>query len=171
MECSTPDSSVHGIFLAGILEWVAVSSFRVSSPARDRTLISCIGRQILNHWATWEAQNKTLKSAPWGQWYLCVVHGCPTPGSQPTLASAFYYCSDCENPRDGGAWWAAIYGIAQSWTQLKWLSSSRLAQNSLPPGSQPWMTGPVYPTFNWNTSEGWSSLRVWVPGVKKQINK
>ena len=33
-------------------------------------------------------------------------------------------CSCLENPRDGGAWWAAIYGVAQSWTQLKWLSSS-----------------------------------------------
>ena len=33
-------------------------------------------------------------------------------------------CSCLENPRDGGAWWAAIYGIAQSWTQLKRLSSS-----------------------------------------------
>ena len=29
-----------------------------------------------------------------------------------------------ENPRDGGAWWAAVYGIAQSQTRLKWLSSS-----------------------------------------------
>ena len=29
-----------------------------------------------------------------------------------------------ENPRDGEAWWAAIYGVAQSWTQLKRLSSS-----------------------------------------------
>ena len=28
------------------------------------------------------------------------------------------------NPRDGGAWWAAIHGVAQSWTQLKRLSSS-----------------------------------------------
>ena len=27
-------------------------------------------------------------------------------------------------PRDGRAWWAAIYGVAQSWTQLKQLSSS-----------------------------------------------
>ena len=33
-------------------------------------------------------------------------------------------CSCLENPRDGGAWWAAIHGVAQSWTQLKWLSSS-----------------------------------------------
>ena len=29
-----------------------------------------------------------------------------------------------ENPRDGGAWWAAVYGVAQSWTRLKQLSSS-----------------------------------------------
>ena len=33
-------------------------------------------------------------------------------------------CSCLENPRDGGAWWAAIYGVAQSRTQLKQLSSS-----------------------------------------------
>ena len=29
-----------------------------------------------------------------------------------------------ENPRDGGTWWAAVYGVAQSRTQLKRLSSS-----------------------------------------------
>ena len=33
-------------------------------------------------------------------------------------------CSCLENPRDGGAWWVAIFGVAQSWTQLKRLSSS-----------------------------------------------
>ena len=32
-------------------------------------------------------------------------------------------CSCLENPRDGWAWRAAIYGVAQSWTRLKWLSS------------------------------------------------
>ena len=31
-------------------------------------------------------------------------------------------CSFLENPRDGGAWWAAVYGVAQSPTRLKWLS-------------------------------------------------
>ena len=31
-----------------------------------------------------------------------------------------------ENPRDGGAWWAAVYGVAQSRTRLKWLSSSSI---------------------------------------------
>ena len=33
-------------------------------------------------------------------------------------------CSCLENPRDGGAWWAAASGVAQSRTRLKWLSSS-----------------------------------------------
>ena len=33
-------------------------------------------------------------------------------------------CSCLENPRDGGVWWAAVYGVAQSRTRLKWLSSS-----------------------------------------------
>ena len=38
-------------------------------------------------------------------------------------------CSCLENPRGGGAWWAAVYGVAQSWTWLKWLRSS--SQNIL----------------------------------------
>ena len=33
-------------------------------------------------------------------------------------------CSCLENPRDGGAWWAAVYGVAQTQTRLKRLSSS-----------------------------------------------
>ena len=33
-------------------------------------------------------------------------------------------CFCLENPRDVGAWWAAIYGVTQSWTRLKWLSNS-----------------------------------------------
>ena len=35
-------------------------------------------------------------------------------------------CSCLENPRDGGAWWAAVYGVAQSQTGLKRLSSSHM---------------------------------------------
>ena len=38
-------------------------------------------------------------------------------------------CSFLENPRDGGAWWAAISGVAQSRTRLKQLSSSSYLQN------------------------------------------
>ena len=35
-----------------------------------------------------------------------------------------FQCSCLENPRDGGAWWAAVYGVTQNWTQLKQLRSS-----------------------------------------------
>ena len=35
-----------------------------------------------------------------------------------------FQCSCLENPRDGGAWWAALYGVAQSRTRLKRLSNS-----------------------------------------------
>ena len=59
MDGSPPGSSVHGILQARILEWVAISSSRGSSWLRDQThilpCISCIGRWILYHWATWEA--------------------------------------------------------------------------------------------------------------------
>ena len=55
MDCSLPGSSVYGIFQARILEWVAISSSRGSSWPRDWTRVSCIGRQMLYHWATREA--------------------------------------------------------------------------------------------------------------------
>ena len=42
MDCSLPGFSVHGIFQARILEWVAVSFSRGSSQPRDRTRVSCI---------------------------------------------------------------------------------------------------------------------------------
>jgi len=64
MNCSPPGSAVHGIFHTGILEWVSTSYSRDSSSPRDRTHISCtfyIGRQILYHCSTCEAQNEHVK--------------------------------------------------------------------------------------------------------------
>ena len=67
--------------------------------------------------------------SPWGRW-----------GSDMTEWLYFHFslswigegngnplqCSCLENPRDGGAWWAAVYGVTQSRTRLKWLSSSSM---------------------------------------------
>ena len=53
MNCSLPGSSVHGIFQARILESIAHS--RGSSWPRGWTSVSCIGRWIIYHGATWEA--------------------------------------------------------------------------------------------------------------------
>ena len=59
MVYSPPDFFVHGILQAQILEWVAISFSRGSSQHGDQTHISgrrsCISRQVLYHWATWEA--------------------------------------------------------------------------------------------------------------------
>ena len=46
-------------------------------------------------------------------------------------------CSCLENPTDGGAWRAAVYGVAQSWTRLKQLSSSSSR------GSQSFISAPI----------------------------
>ena len=42
MDCSLPGSSIHGIFQARVLEWVAISFSRGSSQPRDRTQVSLI---------------------------------------------------------------------------------------------------------------------------------
>ena len=46
-------------------------------------------------------------------------------------------CSCLKNPRDGGAWWASIYGVTQNRTRLKWRSSSSSSRVS--PERQKWL--------------------------------
>ena len=53
MDYSSPDSSVHGILQARMLEWVAIPSLRGASRPRDWThisYVSCIGRLVLYHY-------------------------------------------------------------------------------------------------------------------------
>ena len=65
--------------------------------------------------------------SPWGceesdtteQFHFHFSISCTGEGNGDPL-----HCSCLENPRDGGAWWAAIYEVAKSWTRLKQLSSS-----------------------------------------------
>ena len=52
MDCSLPGSSVHGIFSARVLEWVAIAFSRGQSRPRDQThvfYVSCTDRQVLYH--------------------------------------------------------------------------------------------------------------------------
>ena len=60
------------------------------------------------------------------------MHACIGEGNGNPLQ---YSCM--ENPRYGGAWWAAVYGVGQSRTQLKRLSSSRYFWGS--GGRKRWM--------------------------------
>ena len=76
---------------------------------------------------TEEPSVQTVGCSPWGckkpdmteQLHFHFSLSCIGEGNGNPLQ-----CSCLENPRDGGAWWAAIYGVAQSRTRLKQLSSS-----------------------------------------------
>ena len=81
MDCSLPGSSVHGIFQARILEWVAIPSSRRSCQPRDWTQASHTGGGFLTVWATREALKalvkaiKKKKKTSWVTWYF------PSPGN------------------------------------------------------------------------------------------
>ena len=70
-------------------------------------------------------------------------------------------CSCIENPRDGGAWWAAVCGVAQSQAWLKWLSSSSSRQHIKKQRHYFANKGPHSQGF------GFSSGHVWMWVVKK----
>ena len=69
-----------------------------------RSLVGC------NPWGRWESD--TAEQLHFHFSLSCIGEGNGNP----------LQCSCLENPRDGGAWWAAVYGVAQSRTRLKWLS-------------------------------------------------
>ena len=61
MDCSPPGHSVHRIFQARILEWVAISFSRGSSRLRDWTWVFCTAGRFFTNWATMELDNKFKK--------------------------------------------------------------------------------------------------------------
>ena len=83
------------------------------------------------------------KSHGWRSLVGCSPWGCK--GSDTTKWLHFHFSLSCigegsgnplqcpclENPRDRGAWWAAVYGVAQSQTRLMWLSSSSSKEHLL----------------------------------------
>ena len=73
------------------------------------------GRRSLVGFSPWgHEESDTTERLPFHFSLSCIGEGNGNP----------LQCSCLENPRDGRAWWAAIYGVAQSQTRLKWLSSS-----------------------------------------------
>ena len=135
-----------------------------------RSLVGC------SSWGRWESH--TTKWLHFHFSLSCVGEGNGNP----------LQCSCLENPRDGGAWWAAIYGVAQSGTRLKRLSSSSMftmgflggsdgtesACNTGDTGSIPGSgrfpeEGNGYPLqyFCLENSTDWETWWAWVHGVTK----
>ena len=90
-----------------------------SEKAMHPTLVLLLGKS--HGW------RRLVGCSPWGHWGLDTTErlhfhfslSCIGEGNGNPLQ-----CSCLENPRDGGAWWAAIYGVVQSRTWLNRLSSS-----------------------------------------------
>ena len=77
MDRSLPGSSVHGIFQAGILEWVAISSSSGSSHPRDRTHnIPCIAGRFFTAKPMEKPQNTLILKQTWGFMSILIVPYC-----------------------------------------------------------------------------------------------
>ena len=89
IDCSLPGSSVHGIFQAIVLEWVAISCSRGSSQPRARTRVSHIVDRCFTVWAT--------REVPWGYLYTyccCLVSKwCPVLLQPHGLLPVRFLCS------------------------------------------------------------------------------
>ena len=73
--------------------------------------------------------------SPWGHWGLDTTEWLHFHFALSCIGERNgnpLQCSCLENPRDEGAWWAAVYGVAQSQTRLKWLSSSSISERAWP---------------------------------------
>ena len=131
-----------GILQARILEWVvAISYSRGSSWPRDGTCtfyVSCIGRWRRQWHPTpvllpgkSHGQRSLVGCSPWGHYESDTTEQLHFHFSLSRIGEGNgnpLQCSCLENPRDGGAWWAAIYGVTQSQIRLKRLSGSSIGR-------------------------------------------
>ena len=71
MDCSLPGSSVHGIFPARILEWVAIYFSRRSSWPRDQTWVSCVSCIVEGFFTCWANGYRLNPTGMWDRRQIC----------------------------------------------------------------------------------------------------
>ena len=152
MDCSPPSSSVHGVFQARILGWVAIPFLRGSSQSSDWTrvsCVSCIGRWILYHCTTREAlgKSKRLKSEPTrgviliSQWGV-EVHSRQSWNAHSSQTLAGYLMHACMrekslphvqlcDPMDCSLPGSSVHGILQAYI-LEWVTVPYSRRSSRP---------------------------------------
>ena len=111
---SPPGSSVHGIFQARMLEWVAMPSSRGSSPPRDETrvsCVSCIGRRFFTHRTQKLGERVSNNGIAWrlsGKEPTCNGGDTGDAGSIPGLG---------RSPRGGSGYHSSILTWRVPWTE------------------------------------------------------
>ena len=116
MDCSSPGSSIHGIFQPGVLEWVAISFSRGSSRCRDKTRVSCIIGRCFTVWATREV-------------YILII--------SLSLFSLSVVSDSC-NPMDFSPPGSSVHGILQA-RILEWVAIS-FSRGSSQTRNQTWVS-------------------------------
>ena len=104
--CEMVDSKKTGLVYSGRRQWQPTPVFFPGKSHGRRSLVGC------SPWGHLESD--TTERLYFHFSLPCIGEGNVNP----------LQCSCLENPRDRGAWWAAVHGVAQSRTQLKRLSSS-----------------------------------------------
>ena len=98
--------AVHMVYFKWRRQWQPTPVLLPGKSHGQRSLVGC---------SPWGCEELDMTERPHFHFSLsCIEEGNGNP----------LQCSCLENPRDGGAWWAAIYGVAQSRTRLKRPSSS-----------------------------------------------
>ena len=139
MDCCLLGSSVHGIFQARILEWVAISSARGSFQVRDQTCVSCIGRWILYCLATREAmipsnhfqpvsrpswrprRGETAKSHPCFILFVLLTHGSYAYNKMVVLHCQALNSLLFSNSKGKRFWYVEVKGSkSENMWQLPW---------------------------------------------------
>ena len=125
VDCSSPDSSVHGILQTRTLEWVAIPFSRGSSRPRNQTQISCIAGRFFTVWANKQEQQKPdldFPSGSDGNESSCNVwdsSSIPGSGRFPGEGDGYLLQYSClRNSMGRGAWQAMVHGVAKSRTRL-----------------------------------------------------
>ena len=114
-DCSLPGSSVHGIFQARILEWVAISFSRGSSPPRDWNRVSRIVGRRFTIWATWGAPYNSASVDKTSQIELILIQfvsfsechiyiALPVKPKGLVITSALLWTKSCASV--GTSWWS-----------------------------------------------------------------
>ena len=149
MDCSLPGFSVHGIFQARILEWVAISFSRGSSPLRDQTQVSHISGTCFyplsyqGSWWYWELDYKESSTPKnWCFWTVLLEKTLESPLDRKEIQLV--------NPKGNQSW--IFIGRTDAEAPILW-----------PPNVKNWLIGKD-PDAGKGRRRGWQRMR-WLDGI------